>query len=79
MQIVESGGNQLLRAKWKFIECYRRADTLARLLIDNEGISDELTYDDLLQARFAIAQATVTGDYGAEAFSTHGQTELAKK
>ena len=47
-------------------------------MIDNEGVSDELTYDDLLQARFAIAQATVTGDYGAEAFSTHGRPNWRK-
>ena len=75
---TQSGANQALRATWKFIESYRRPDTLARLMIDNQGVSDDLTYDDLLQARFAIQEARVTRDYGEEVFSTHGRPNWHK-
>ena len=74
----QSGASQGLRATWKFIESYRRPDTLARLMIDNQGVSDDLTYDDLLQARFAIQEARVTRDYGEEVFSTHGRPNWHK-
>ena len=64
--------NQQILASWKYLYRFKRPDTLARLLLENSNIYDQLGYSNDTVARAGIPQARVRHDRAPQ-FSSHGR------
>ena len=76
-QETPNGSSEVVTANWKFSFHHKRPDTIVRLLAENQGLFDRLSWTDKIIARAAIEE-TIIRHSTVKQFSSHGRPMWAE-